>query len=88
MFILFNSERESTISMVEITSFWLIRYSNEHLEECVALLFTVGIWEDAVRPQVCSRQSPGGNWGQCNKKNFSGYAYKIDGNERIERMKF
>ena len=52
--------------MVEITSFYLIGYSNEHLEEHAALLYIAGHLGGgggwcAVSSQVCPGQSPGGD---------------------------
>ena len=40
----------------------MIGYSNEHLEERVALLYTAGHLGGAVSPQVGPGQSPGGDW--------------------------
>ena len=42
----------------------------------------------AVRPKVGPGQSPGGDWGWCPQKKFSDYAYEIEGNYHIERMRF
>ena len=48
----------------------------------------IGHLGGAVSPQVDPGQSPGGDRGQCPRKNFSPYAYKIEGNYRLERMRF
>ena len=42
---------------------------------------------DAGSPLVPPRQNSG-DWGQCLQKNFSAYAYKVEGNRHIERIKF
>ena len=46
-------------SVDEITSFYLIGYSDEHLEERVAFLYTAGYLGGAVSPQLGPGQSPG-----------------------------
>ena len=58
-------------TVVEITSFYLISYSNEHLEERVALLYTAWYLEGPLSPQVDPGQSP------CGDRKL---AYKTEGN--------
>ena len=68
-------------SVDEITSFYLIGYSDEHLEERVAFLYTAGYLGGAVSPQVGSRAKPRcGDRGRYPLNNFSAYDYKTEGN--------
>ena len=66
--------------MVEITSFYFIGYSNEHLEERVAFLYTAGHLGGAESPQVGLGQRPGRDRGRWPRNIFSAYAYKTEEN--------
>ena len=48
----------------------MIGYSNEHLEEPVALLYTTGHLGGTVNPQVGPGQSPAGDQGNAPRKYF------------------
>ena len=61
-------------------SFYLIGYSNEHLEESVAFLYTAGYMGGLVSPQVGPGENSSGDRGRCPRNIFSPYAYKTVGN--------